>query len=361
MYFHTRLLGYILFATLASSATAAAGPPEMKQLIERIANGEADEAAEATDQLVELISRQLADAFGAIEQRPQEQQDRLQAALARVTAVMRLRLYRAGLLPDEQQLLDKFIRPRAELAEALFADSARQRLQALHQIPLEPDTGAGLLISAKVNDWDADICAAALETAANLGDQVVARGLREYVTTITAAVRADRFGPAQQDYELVLADFTRQAIVILGATRDRESVTTIIEAVQVFSRSHHRRFFRIGSALGALGQIGDEQAVPLLLEYLSDRETHEMRSVAPGTLLHQTVGDVALQALGNIYGITPAELGFFIGPAPEQIAGFVDKNNRAAALRAFGTWHQQNATLPRDQRAPLTTQPADED
>lgn len=354
-------LAAIWCATLVVTPSAAQEETELPRLIERIAHGDPDQAAEATDELVQHLVRPLTAALGAIEQRPPAEQRRLRAALRRVTAVLRLQLCRANLPLPERELFDEFARHHAELVEALFAEAPRHRLEALHQIPLEPNTGAGVLIITKINDWDPIVSAAALEAASLLNDDVVIRGLTRYIADVTAAARAGEYGPARQDYELVLADFTRRAILILGNAGARDSIPVIADAVRLFGRSPHRKYFQTGQALEALGQIGDERAVPLLLEFLNERDVHQMRSLAPGTLLRQTVGDAALLALARVYGLSPKGLGFQSSPAPDNIIGFTDEDARAAAVRAFGRWHKENAGLPRAQRSPLTTQPADED
>ena len=271
---------------------------------------------------------------------------------------MRLRLYRAGLPEADKKLLDEFFVRNEELVVMLFEDDPRRRQAALHQIPLEPNSGAGVLLVAKLYDWDVDVLEAALIATRSLLDDVVVRGLQRYITETTTIVCSDQLEPVEQNLAIVYTDLTRLAIRRLGSAGAKDSIPPIIAAIQCFDQPAYRRFFCVEQALEALGKIGDEQAVSILSEHLDDPRLHMARGIGPGRLVQQTVGDAALLALAKIYKLPPTALGFYVDTSARPIIGFMDEQSRTAALSVFRAWYKQNADKPHDQRAPLTTQPA---
>lgn len=348
------LLGVILLVP----AVAAQDKTEYTALVEQIASGDEDEAEEATVELIARVADPLAEALGAIEQRPLEQQRRLRAALTRLTAVVRLRLYRAGLPATDKKLFDEFFARNEELVVMLFEDDPRRRLAALHQIPLEPNSGAGVLLVAKLYDWDVDVLEAALSATRSLLDEVVVRGLQRYITETTTMVCSGQLGPVERDLAIVYTDLTRLAIRQLGAAGAKDGIPTIIAAIQCFDQPAYRRFFCVEQALEALGRIGDERAVSILREHLNNPRLHMARGIGPGRLVRQTVGDAALLALAKIYELSPTTLGFYVDTSARPIIGFTDEQSRTDALSAFRVWYEQNADKSHEQRAPLTTRPA---
>jgi hypothetical protein len=361
-----------MLITLAQPASPAEAPPakqslaaqppstqpSLTPLIDKIARGTPDDAAAATDELVRQIVNPVAAAVKSLEQRPPAEQRRLLEALGRLGAALRVRLYRADLPPQDAQLFDESLAHDHELVENLFDDDPRRRLAALYQIPLEPGSAAGVLVTSRLFDWDAVVVEAALKTAGRLGDDpATTRGLARFVEAAAQLVCSGRSGvPAEE--AAAWTDFTRSAIRLLGEARDKSSVPAILEAIRCFNRPPQRTLFYVAEALEVLGKIGDERAVPLLLEHLEDREQHTVRALGPGKLLKVNVGDAALLALARIYGLSPDELGFVSAPNGVPATGFVDERSRRSALRAFTLWYKANGERPPEERTPLTTQSA---
>jgi hypothetical protein len=349
----------ILLVVTAGAAAdqTPATQPDLKPLIEKIARGTPDEAAAATDELVRAIVQPVAAAVRSLEQRPPAEQRRLLEALGRVGAELRIRLYRADLPPEDAQLFDKFAARDHDLVERLFDDDPRRRLAALYQIPLEPGSAAGVLVTSKLFDWDAVVVEAALKTAARFEDDpVTARGLARFVESTTYLVCSSRSGlPAEE--AMAWTDFSRKAIHLLGEAHATSSVPTIMEAIRCFDRPPQRALFYVAEAFEALGKIGDERAVPLLIEYVQDREQHLVRSLGPGKLLKVTVGDAALLALARIYGLPPGELGFVSAPTGQAAIGFLDERTRRTALRDFMLWYKENGEKDVEERGTLATRP----
>ncbi|MBN2445795.1 MAG: hypothetical protein JXO22_03670, partial [Phycisphaerae bacterium] len=129
---------------------------ELRKLVDRIARGE-DDQQELTDELIERIVAPLADAVGPLDNRPLAEQRRVHAALSRVTARLRICLHRLNLPVEDRTLFDEYCRQHPELVEELYADQPEQRIAALKRVALEPETGAGVLIVAKIDDWDSGV------------------------------------------------------------------------------------------------------------------------------------------------------------------------------------------------------------
>jgi len=355
------LCGAALFTAFAPALPARAQPPtDFKRLVEQIAEGNEDESAEAADRLIERVVAPLTEALAGLEARPPQQQKRLLQTLGRLTAVIRVRLYRGTLPAQDRQLFDEFSRLHGGLVEALFQDDPERRRKALQQIPLEPGTGAGVLITAKVEDWDFEVMEAAFKAAATLKDEVVARGLVRYLQQLVETAQSGQIRADQVEYGVAMADTSRSAIRILGQAGAHDAAPVILDAVRTFGRPPLREFFALPDAFEALGRLGDESAVPVLLEFVHDRERYAVRSVTKGTLIQQTVGDAALLALTRIYGIPPEQLGFYVDSATGGPIGFTSDETRTTAVRAFLRWQKENGDKPRPGRAALATQPSQE-
>src|SRR5262247_2664486 len=146
---------------------------KLSELIERIAKGDEAESAEATERMIERIVAPLTDAIGSLDKRPASEVVRLREALGQLSAAMRIRLTRADLPEEDRRLFDQFARAYPDLMRQLFHDQVRVRAAAVQQIPLDPDTGAGVLIARRVDDEDENVAAAALDIAMKLRDKVV--------------------------------------------------------------------------------------------------------------------------------------------------------------------------------------------
>lgn len=335
---------------------------ELRRLIDEIAAGDELESNDAAERLVSVVVNPLAEALGNIESRPAAEQVRLRKVLGRLTAALRSKIFRAALNERDQKLLDACIRQDAELVEQCFHEDARTRLAALRRVPHEPDSGAGLLVAALVNDVDADVASAALEAAAALKGPVLARALTRYVADASQALKSGHYGPHEQEVAYVVAMFVARSIEILGESKSRESVPAIVASLETLARSPYAgpEFYDIGRVARALGRIGDERAVPALLALLNDNRTHTRLALGAGKLGEQTVGDVALLGVLEIYGLDPRRVGFHVADRQAQpFVCFLDNESRLAAYRTFMEWHKQNAERPPAERGPLTTQPAE--
>lgn len=332
----------------------------LRPLIERIARGDEVESADATRQLTEQVVTPLADAIGSLEVRPAAEQVRIRQALARVSATLRLRLVRADLPEEDRRLLDEFSRSYDDLVLRLFDDNYRVRAEAVGQIPLEPGSGAGVLIAAKVNDEDEEVAVAALDAARKLRDAVVARGLARYVKGATEAIRSGFYRPSQQELAMTVALFVKDSIVALGEARAAESLPTVLEALQYFAGSPYWTRSYVGEVAAALGKIGDERAAPELVGLLNDETFLRRRTTEEGRAIVQTVGDVALLSLLRIYGLEARSFGLRTLPDAEGFGGFTTSGEREAAYKAFRRWHDENASRPAGQRRPPASQPGAE-
>jgi hypothetical protein len=336
---------------------------EIRRLVDEIARGDEQDAADAADELVDRLIGPVAAALGSLEARPAAEQLRIRKALARLSAVLRVRLTRADLPAEDRELFDTFAKRYPELVERLFADDWRRRLSALRQIPLEPRTGAGVLIAVKVNDPDEDVAVAALEIAAKLGkskDEGLVRGLARYVRGATATLKSGLYGPEDQDLAATVALFVSRAIKVLCAAEARASVPAIADALDTLGHSDYRVIFdTAGIALG-LGELRDERAADVLLKFVHDRQVHQNKALPGRRLLRQTIGDAALLGLLRIYGLEPKVFGF-VEAEGVPFLGFLDAEAREAAQRRFLRWHKENAGRPPGERTVPTSQPTEKD
>jgi len=291
-----------------ATSAAAQDDAQLKRLVEQIAGANKSEAADATDELLDLLSEPVARALGSIENRPTGQKRRLYLVLGRLTARIRVQLFRAELPTGDRTLFDTFAQQYPELVERLFHDHADKRIAALEQLPIIPNSGASVLAAGKILfDDDASVVDAALKVAAKFHDPVTARGVRRFVRTATDDLAGGILEPGEAVVELVLAGYVQRAISILAGCNDRDATPDILEALEYFSKHANRVFFDIGEVALALGRLGDQRAADALMRYLDDDTARPVRSAGPGLLMHQTVGDVVLLSLLRIYKLDPSE------------------------------------------------------
>ncbi|MBU0638759.1 MAG: hypothetical protein KKB50_07840 [Planctomycetes bacterium] len=352
------LLALLCAAAAAQPADHQPPDPQLARLVEQITRGDEDEAKDAADLLIERVIGPVAAALGSIEARPTAEQQRLRRVLARLNAALRIRLVRLDLPEAERKLLDEFAAHYPELVERLFDDDWRRRLAAVQQIPVEPGTGASVLVVLKVNDADADVAEAALDSAAALADEVVVRGLTRFVHDATEALRTGYYGPHEQDVAMVVSLYIARSIEILGQTKASASVPVIVAATRYLARSPYGVVFDLPKAADALAQIGEEEAVPVLLEFLGQRRVHVHQRVDRKTLLTQTEGDAVLLSILRIYRLPPEQFGLQTGPPPQSVAGFPDHAAQQAGHEAFLRWHEENAHKPRAARQVSSSRPA---
>jgi HEAT repeat protein len=339
------LMGVILAIGLSASAIVHGDDDQdrLKRLVDQVARGDDVEAAAAGERLVELITAPLAEAIGSLESRPIEEQVRLRRVLARVTGALRTRLFRIDLSPEDCKLFDAFAASYPELVERLFDGNHLVRKAAVQQIPLESNTGAGLLIAARVDDEDADVAEAALEMAARLHDRVVARALTRYIRDATTTVESGFYGPHQQDLAMVVAIIVAKAALVVADAEYDEGVPAVVEALRFFGRSKYWDHYHRSLAIRALGKLGDERAAPILLDYLDHPARLRWRTIGDNERAQETVGDVALLSLLRIYELPPKDFALRVVADKETFAGYADDDARREGHRAFRIWHEQHA------------------
>lgn len=340
----------IVFLLAAPQSRPAAD--QWKSLVDRIAQGDALESADAAERLIQLAVEPLAEAIGSLDQRPLPEALRIQAALQRIHANLRLRLFRADLSGEDRAKFDSFWQRSAPLVEHFFDEDPEIRTDAVAQIPMERGGATGLLLARAATDWNISTREAALAAIRRLKDPVAARLLTKSLADTLAAIRANVFGPSQDDVIIVLADMSKHTIDVLGECEWKDAAPVIADALRFFIATGKRPYFEPAIAARALGRLGDERAAPVLLELLDDAELARV-SGAPreGRPFAQTVGDACLLALARIYALPPAAFGLvWMSEAPDS-AGFTEDVQRRAGLQAFRQWHAQNAGKPPGERA----------
>lgn len=351
--FRARSRGAALFGLIAAALFALAHPAaaddnaRLKQLVETIATGDEVESAAATEQLIELMTAPLAEAIGSLEQRSVQQQVRLCEALARLDGALRMRVFRLDLPAEDRDLFDRFASAYPELVRRAFDGNYRVRIAAVHDIPLEPDTGAGVLLAAKVNDEDADVARAALDVAATLHDRVVARNLIRYIRDATATVRSGYYGPRDQDLARVVAVIVYDSIRIIGAAGATDGAPDVIDALRYFGRTKYWNNHQRAGALRVLGRLSDRRADPTLLAFIDDENAVRWRSLGNGKRLTETVGDVAARAFMRIHNLQPADFGMSAAPDDPGFTGYLEDKSRREGRRKLLIWRKrQAATQP---------------
>jgi len=351
-----KIVGVLLVAGLGLAASSPAvrgddGDARLKRLLDKVARGDEVESAAAADQIIEQVVGSFADAIGPLEDRSVEEIVRLRALMARFSGELRLRVFRADLAEKDRELLDAFAETYPELTRRLFDDHYLVRLAAVNQIPLEPNSGAGVLIAAKVNDEDEDVADAALEMAAKLHDPVVARNLTRYVRDATTTIASGFYGPGEQTIARTVALFVWRASTVIGAAGAAESTPALIEALRFFGRSRYWDNHQRAEVIRALGKLGNPRAAEVLLTFLDDGARLRWRPGEKDKRIQETVGDIALLSLVRVYKLDPGEFGLLVVEAEPEFAGYIDPEARRAGHRDFRIWHSRNAPQP-------TTQPA---
>lgn len=354
----TRLALLAAALTLACARPAAAQQADrterVRNLVEKIARGDEVEAASASERLIAETIEPLASALDGLAKRPPPEQLRLRAALSSVSAALRVRIFRSALEAPDADLFDAFQQRYPELVRQLFDDDYRRRIAALRQLPLERDTGVGVLVAAKVDDYDADVADVAFEVAARLNDDVLARGLTRYVRDATEAVRGGLYGPAEEDIVIVLTKYVRESIRSIGAAEYRDAAPIVADALRFHARGKYRGVFEPEVAIDALARLGDPAAAPVLLEFLDDDAPLRSHAPAPGQLATEVVGDRALLSLLQLFGLDRAQFGMFAAQlASGEFAGFLDDQARQKARRDFRIWYRDHV-----ERGGAGTQPA---
>ncbi|MBL8880069.1 MAG: hypothetical protein JNG88_13200 [Phycisphaerales bacterium] len=358
-------VGAALCALLVSSAAAQkADVAELRKLVDEIARGDIEDARDAADDLIARVLGPLTEAIGSVEKRPVEEQARLERALWRLTAQLRIRLVRIDLPEKDRQLFDKFAKDEPELAEQLFVDEADLRNDAIKRIPLEPNTVAGVLLAMKVADPDESVAQSAIEQADRLRDPTVLRGLQHFLVETTRIAQSEVFGTWQGAYILLYESRVRPCIKILGTAKHSDAVSDILTALPVFWRRELANKHQLPEVFDSLGRLGDERATKELMKYVSESDIYSSRHTPGNRLAILTVGDSALLAVIRIYQLNPADFGFYVESESSTVFGFLDPSERDAALSAFVIWQRDNADKPAAERKPPqpirapTSQPA---
>lgn len=357
----SRFAWFVLLGCIALCPTASAqkaDTAELRKLIDEIATGDAEDARDAADRLIEHVIGPLTEALGSLEKRPLEEQVRIQKALSRVTAVLKIRLVRADLATTDRELFDKLLRDDPELVEHLFDDDPDVRIDAVRRIPLEPNSGAGVALTIKMSDPDYNVAEAAIEAAERLRDPVLLRGLRHFIGEATKVAKSGIYGVNQPDLVLALTQRVRPCVKILGDAQYADALPELLDAMRIFWRRELRNMYEVPIVFDALARIGDERAIPHLLEFINEPELYLTQHIAGNRMAKQTVGDAALLAIIRIYKLKPEDFGFYIDAPPSTFIGFVEQSNRDDAQRALALWRRDNAEKPPAERKPPASQPA---
>lgn len=355
-----RLCAVMTLTTILSLPALAqkSDPAELRRLIDEIAKGDTEDAHDASDRLIENVLGPLTNAIGSLEKRPPVEQLRIQKALSRLMARLKIRLARADLSEADRPLYDKFVADEPDLIEKLFDDDADVRQDAVRRIPLEPNSGSGVLLAIKIGDPDSNVAGIAIEAAERLRDDVLLRGLRHFISEATIAAKSGIFGANQGNYILTLEDRVRKCIKIIGDSKYSEALPELLETRRVLWRRELRNVYQIPVLFDALARIGDERAVEPLLEFVTEPELYLTQHITGNRQAQQTVGDTALLAIIRIYKQKPEDFGFYVDAPPSTFVGFIENSDRDAAQRAFAIWRRENGDKPPAERKPPTTQPA---
>lgn len=348
------------FALLAAALTVAAAGAQtsadtrFKALVEKIATGDDVDADLATRRLIESMVDPLADAVGSMEKRPIAEQVRLRAALSKIGAHLRIRLFRADLNDDDRRLFDVFFKQREELVERLFDDRFTERQAAVEQIPMEKNSAAGLLIAARVDDEDPAVAEVALEAAARLNDAVLARRLARYIRDAGETVASGYYDKIPRAIVDELAEIVLKAIEVLSRDEAGRYAPDVAVAVRAFSQRGWDVYQR-ARAVRRLGELGNPQTAPVLLAMVDAPDVAQMRSAGPASIIEQTLGDAALLGLLAMFRLPPADYGFITNPELRDFeGGFSDAKSRAESRRKFRAWYESNAPKPAAASAPAT-------
>jgi len=347
-------------ASIGAAAPRAAAQADNRQrlerLVERVAAGDAADADLASQELLELLSRPIAEAFEAAQKRPLEQQIRVYNALRRLYARINIRIYQSTLSGAQREAFDHAAQESPRLLELLFCDDPEQRIAALKLLPR--DASGGALIAAKLFDNDALVVEAALNAAREAPSEPVVAGLERYLEEACAALESNSIEPGQEYVGLVILTYASRCVEILAEVGRTEAAPLVLRTLDLLRRSPHARYVDAAVFADALGGFGDERAVDALMALLDDHGARRTFPLPNGAgSVTQTVGDAALHALCRIYKLEPAEFGMRLAGEP-PIAGFISAEARSAGRRAFRIWHERNAKAPAGQRQAPSTQPS---
>ncbi len=347
---------------------------ELAALLRRIAADDSVEARDATEELIDRLTRPLSQALDAYEPDNIAQRRRLEAALSRLTARIRGRLFRAALEAPERRLYDEFAELNAPLVDRLFDDDPRRRQAAVAQIPIEPGSGAGVLAVGKLFDSNEDVIVAAFDVVREFGDDpVVMRGLMRLITSTTEVLKGGHYDVNEPWLAEGMAVFAGEAARVLGERQYAPAAPVIADALTFYAGTPLRTFYFHGMAdlydrtepIDALVAIGDKRAVPALMGLLEDHEVSGKKPIGAGASITRTVGDEALLALLKLYGLDKHEYGFVAGGDERNVIGFTDDKSRQLAVHKFREWRRRHAneaaTQPGNTAAPergAATRPA---
>src|SRR5262249_12615354 len=140
---------------------------------------------------------------------------------------------------EDRKLFDKFGKDNSDLIDNLFADNEKVRKAAIGSIPLDRDTGAGIVICARVDDEVDEVAHAALDAAAKLKDAVVGRGLVRYLKDATGAVKQGYLKESPDELLPALSSLVHKCIVIVCAIKPAGAAPVVLDAYRTFSRTKH--------------------------------------------------------------------------------------------------------------------------
>jgi hypothetical protein len=337
------LLPLVVLAALPAAADEPTTAEDLKPLLERIAAGR-DTTGDAEQELRDRLLDPLMTALGDLQDRPGREQRRLDAALGRLVGALRYRVARLNLPPADLKLLDQMHAGNPTLVENAFHDSEEQRLAALRRVPLQPDSGAGVLLALKVEDASMAVRDTALELAARLGDDVVARNLARQTRRWLDLLKGDAFSPEEKvAYSILFAEWIRQGAQIVASAGNPELAPPFIEALTFFTAADRpARLIQFDQFAGdlalALGELGNPAAQPVLEELVTYDRPYRQRAVPDFGLVSQTVGDAAMLAILRLHDAEPEDFRFMRVQAGENFWGFDSQATRAAALIQFREW-----------------------
>lgn len=347
------LIGILVAAVLASAATAQDQPREtdrLTRIVQRIVAGDEVDAEIAVEQYVTAVTRPIAEAIEKLDKtKDVTPRLRLQQLMQRLAAETRFAAFKADLAGRDRALVEAFARGYPELTRQLFDDNYRTRLAAIAQVPLEPNSGAGVLLAARVNDTDADVAVAALDAARQLADPVVARNIAEFVRVVTGVMRDGFYGPSPEEQMLaktVGKVLVLKALTVLEAAQQREHAPIVADAIDYFAQTKYWDKFDRATALWALQKIATRAQEPTFAKFIGDENIVELHRVDEQTRLTQFVGDIALLAILRLREQDPAAYGFVIPEDAPRKAGFAEPAQRSAAAQRVRALLASPATQP---------------
>ena len=339
---------------LVSAVVANEREDHIRRLVEQVARGDEIESAAARQRLIDELTQPLLDAIGTMDQRPAAEQLRVRSLLAGLASQLRIRLLRLDLPPEDRALFDQFAEVYPELTQRLFHDDYRIRMAAVNQVPLEANSGAGVMIAAKVNDEDEYVAERALLAARSLHDAVVARNLARFVTDATKTIESGFYGPESHDLARTVAIIVHRSIEVIGDAHAADGEPIVADALRYFGQSAYWDHYQRARAITALGRLGRPASTPLLLCFLDDNAIVRLGKSESGQRISQTVGDVAALSLSQIFDLKPPQFELEPMSGDPDVFGYRDNDKRRAGLRELRIWLErrgfaasQPATAPR--------------